>query len=444
MPARGRSLWLTLHLWLGLLLGLWFALVGATGTLLVYREPLDRWLDPELLTARAPGPPLPPQTIVAAATERFGHVERIRLPAAPGDVYRLQVRTEPSWRVDIDRLEATFDPATGALLGSRPTEALGLSSPLLLRTLYEFHRNVLLGEPGSNLVGIAGFALLASAVTGLVLAWPRRRADWARLLRINLRAHATRIAFDAHRAGGALAALLLVLATVTGSTLVYTNYANYARDLVGLFSRVESFPTVPWRGAPPDGPAPLGVLIERAQRAYPQHALVEIRMPTGQWTGYEFPLRAASDIHRQGDTILHVHPASGEVLVERSDATRSAGEAFMHWLHSLHTGSAFGRGGLLAMAAAGAAPLAAAGGHRPVGVAAQEARRAHRRRQADRARRVRVARAVRAVADVPPMAITRRDRRWRWPAWLPSWRAAPRPASGPSRPPGRGSSRAPA
>ncbi|MCE2971189.1 MAG: PepSY domain-containing protein, partial [Burkholderiales bacterium] len=149
MPARGRSLWLTLHLWLGLLLGLWFALVGATGTLLVYREPLDRWLDPELLTARAPGPPLPPQTIVAAATERFGHVERIRLPAAPGDVYRLQVRTEPSWRVDIDRLEATFDPATGALLGSRPTEALGLSSPLLLRTLYEFHRNVLLGEPGS-------------------------------------------------------------------------------------------------------------------------------------------------------------------------------------------------------------------------------------------------------------------------------------------------------
>ncbi|MFN7571713.1 MAG: PepSY-associated TM helix domain-containing protein [Betaproteobacteria bacterium] len=354
MPARGRSLWFTLHLWLGLILGLWFALVGATGTLLVYREPLDRWLNPELLTSRGNGPALPAQAIVAAATERFGHVERIRLPAAAGEVYRLQVRTEPGRRVGVYRLEAMFDPATGALLGSRPTEALGLSPPLLLRTLYEFHRNVLLGEPGSNLVGIAGFALLASALSGIALAWPRRRADWARLLRISLRANATRITFDAHRAGGALAALLLVLATITGSTLVYT---NYVRDLVGLFSRVESFPTVPWRGAPQDGPAPLGVLIERVQRAYPQHALVEIRMPAGQWTGYEFLLRAAGDIHRHGDTILRVHPTSGEVLVERSDATRSPGEAFMHWLHPLHTGSAFGRGGLLAMAVAGSAPL---------------------------------------------------------------------------------------
>jgi uncharacterized iron-regulated membrane protein len=247
-----------------------------------------------------------------------------------------------------------YDPATGALLGSRPTEALGLSPPLLLRTLYEFHRNVLLGEPGTNIVGIAGFALLASALSGLVLAWPRRRDDWARLLRINLRAHATRIAFDTHRAGGALAALLLLLATVTGSTLVYL---NYVRELVGVFSRVQSFPTVPWRDAPQDGPAPLGVPIERVQRMYPGHAIVEVRMPAGQLTGYEFLLRAAGDIHRHGDTLLWVHPASGEILVERSDATRSGGEAFMHWLHPLHTGSGFGAGGLLAMAVAGAAPL---------------------------------------------------------------------------------------
>jgi len=48
---------------------------------------------------------------------------------------------------------------------------------------------------------------------------------------------------------------------------------------------------------------------------------------------------------------------TGEILVERSDRTRSAGESFMHWLFPLHTGSAFGSVGLLIMCIAGVMPL---------------------------------------------------------------------------------------
>jgi uncharacterized iron-regulated membrane protein len=67
-----------------------------------------------------------------------------------------------------------FAPVSGRLLGQRPLEKLGLSPPLLLKTIYEFHRNVLLGTAGSNIVGIAGFLLLGSAITGFVVAWPRK------------------------------------------------------------------------------------------------------------------------------------------------------------------------------------------------------------------------------------------------------------------------------
>jgi uncharacterized iron-regulated membrane protein len=161
-----------------------------------------------------------------------------------------------------------IDPVSGALLGQRSAQTMSLSPRYAMQTVYEFHRNVLLGETGSNIVGIAGFLLLASAISGIVLALPRSRAAWRRLLAINLRASATRIAFDTHRSAGTLIALLLVLATVTGSTLVYL---NYVRDLVNVFSKVESFPTVPFRLST-DEPKTLDTLVATVRRAHPQRA----------------------------------------------------------------------------------------------------------------------------------------------------------------------------
>lgn len=354
-PAREprRSRWFSIHRWLGIVLGLWFVLVGLTGAILVYEEPIDAWLNPDLLVTSSRGPHLAPGVIAARAREHgFPHVERIRLPQAEGEVYRLLVRTTDR-RIRNPRDEAMFDPVTGALLGQRSAQTMSLAPRFAMQTIYEFHRNVLLGEPGSNIVGIAGFLLLASAITGIVLALPRSRAAWRRLLAINLRASATRIAFDTHRSAGTLIAVLLVLATVTGSTLVYL---NYVRELVSVFSKVASFPTVPFRMST-DAPQPLDTLVSTVRNAHPQRAITEIRVPAGQMSGYQFYLRSPGDQYRLGDTLLWVHPGTGEILVERSDRTRNAGETLMHWLFPLHSGTAFGGVGMAAMFATGIAPL---------------------------------------------------------------------------------------
>ncbi len=346
---RSASRWFSVHRWLGILLGLWFALVGLTGAILVYEEPIDAWLNPDLLTARAQGPMLGPGEILARArAESLGHVERLRIPQAQGEVYRLLVRSHPTRRIGNPRIEAMFDPASGALLGTRSAEQRSLAPRYALQTIYEFHRNVLLSEPGSNIVGVAGFLLLASAISGIVLAWPRQRTGWSRLLAVNLRASVTRIAFDAHRSLGSLVALLLVLATLTGVTLVYT---NYVRDLVSVFSKVESFPTIPFRQST-DETLPLDRLLATVRQAFPQQSITEIRIPFGQMTGMQFYLRAPGDEYRLGDTIAWVHPGSGEILVERT-----AGETFMHWLFPLHSGSAFGPAGMVAMFLTGLAPI---------------------------------------------------------------------------------------
>src|SRR5262245_47245910 len=107
-PAvRGsRSAWRVLHRWLGLYLGTWFALVGLTGSVLVYEDEIDAWLNPKLLTEPRSGPWLHPQDILARAADAFpaGHVERLRPPAAPGQVYRLVIRVAPHMRAESDRV----------------------------------------------------------------------------------------------------------------------------------------------------------------------------------------------------------------------------------------------------------------------------------------------------------------------------------------------------
>ncbi len=353
---RDQRLWFSVHRWLGIVLGTWFALVGLTGSLLVFEDPVDAWLNPALLKTSGRGAVLPPEAILSRASDEYplGITERLRLPRAPGEVYRLQMRTSLGRGARDERIEAMFDPFSGALLGARGTETLGLSSRYLLKTVYEFHRNVLLGTFGSNIVGIAGFLLLGSAITGLVTAIPKKRSGWARLIWVNLRASATRIVFDIHRSLGAVFLVLLLLTTVTGATLVYL---NYVRDLVSVFSKVATFPTVPWRTGSRDEMVSFASIMGTVRAAYPDRTITEIHIPNKPTAGYLFYLHRGGDKYRLGDTIAWVHPASGEILVERSDRTRNGGETLMHWLFPLHSGTAFGTTGMVAMCLTGLTPL---------------------------------------------------------------------------------------
>jgi uncharacterized iron-regulated membrane protein len=353
--VRARSKWFTVHRWIGIGLGVWFALVGLSGAILVFEDSIDAWLNPRLLTTSARGSHLSAQTIVERAESAYplGLVEKIRFPAAEGEVYRLTMRVKPR-RVGAERIEAMFDPVNGKFLGARSLESLGIAAPDLLRTLYEFHRNVLLGNAGSNIVGIAGLLLLTSAITGFVLAAPRTRAALRRIVWINPRTSATRIAYDFHRSTGIVFAITLLLATLTGATLVYV---NYVRDLVSVFSEVAPFPTVPWEKQRANEPLQLDRVIANVRQRFPEHTLLEVHGSPRQMAGHLYYLKRAGDVHRLGDTIAWINPLSGEMIIERSPRTRTAGEGFMHWLFPLHSGTAFGTPGQIAMCLTGIVPM---------------------------------------------------------------------------------------
>lgn len=354
--ADSRALWRKLHRWLGLYIGAWFGLVGLSGSLLVYEDEIDAFLNPQLLTDPRHGAVLAPHVLLERVAEAFplAKAERIRPPRGPGEVYRVTLRIAPHMRTGSPRAEAMFSAISGELLGSREADTIGITRPYWMHTLYEFHRNVLLGNFGSNIVGIAGLLLMTSALSGFRVAWPGNRSGWRRLIGIKLRAGATRVLFDVHRSSGVLLFVLLMLATVTGSTLVYV---NYARDIVSVFSPVAPFPVIPWReNRMGDWPS-FESIVARIGNDYPAHRVAEIHLPSKPTAGYLFYLKHDGDLHRLGDTIVWVHPGSGEILFERSARNRSKGESVMHSLYPLHTGSMFGAAGKVAMCITGLAML---------------------------------------------------------------------------------------
>lgn len=114
---------------------------------------------------------------------------------------------------------------------------------------------------------------------------------------------------------------------------------------------------VPWRETPPDDWRSFERIASGVRAQYPHHFMREIHVPSEPTAGYLFYLKQPGDVHRLGDTIVWVHSASGEILFERSARSRTAGESLMHWLYPLHSGTAFGAAGKIAMFITGFAML---------------------------------------------------------------------------------------
>ena len=143
---RFRPVLKWLHLWLGLSVGLVFAVVSLTGTVLVFQSELLLAAHPELERERLPPLALQGHALarIVAGAEESG-IRSIDLPSP-----RL-----PAWQAFAAQGERHyFDPANGELLLVRNT---GNDAVMWMRDL---HTHMLAGEAGEQLLGAYGIVSL--------------------------------------------------------------------------------------------------------------------------------------------------------------------------------------------------------------------------------------------------------------------------------------------
>jgi uncharacterized iron-regulated membrane protein len=249
-----RSTLLFMHRWLGLTIGIVFAIASTTGAVLVYQPELNRLLTGGPAFATTPG------RIPVAELER-----RVR-EAEPGSVIR-QVR----WPVDGGPITVQFeqggrpgrlfiDPGGGQVLQPRPQSRL-------LLALRRVHVNMLIGRPGNRVVVWVTMISLVSLLLGVILWWPG-----VRRLRNGFRIRRKRgwylFTFDLHGATGIIAFPLLVLITFTGVVLHYPSIIGPIDRLLGgeTLDRTEPWTLPPQANESPPMESAMDASLERIVR----------------------------------------------------------------------------------------------------------------------------------------------------------------------------------
>lgn len=176
-PTQGRRFYLAAwrwHFYAGVCVLPFVFILATSGLAMLVSEPLDRYLQRDLLTVTARGTPLSATEQVAGVAALYPQADlaTIRLAASAAESTRIDVAPKHaaaahSSHGESETITVFVDPYSGAILGELDSD----------RTLYAWakalHGTLLLGTIGDYLIEIAaGFGVLLIA-SGVYLWWPR-------------------------------------------------------------------------------------------------------------------------------------------------------------------------------------------------------------------------------------------------------------------------------
>jgi uncharacterized iron-regulated membrane protein len=310
-----------LHRWTGGIAGLLLAVIGLSGTVLVWE---GAWIALPGAGDEVVSDPAALGASVAAALEEAPGLSRITFASEEIGLHQA---------IYADGSGAYF-AQDGALVDRWTTM---WERPELW--LFDLHHYMFMGEFGKNLTGVLGLLLLAFAVTGLILWWRTRRTFRFRLWPARM----TRSAIvRQHRDIGAVAAPLLILSAATGAMMIFPAISTVLT--APWASPGKSSPDLPTDLAPAGPEADWATLMTNAQAAFPGAAPRRLMFPAKPGAPLTLRLRQPFEWTPNGRTYVWLDPASGAVLATDDPASGDMASAIAEKYYPLHAGKV---GGLL-------------------------------------------------------------------------------------------------
>lgn len=308
-----RARWLRLHKYLGLAMAPLLLVQAVTGMLLLYRGPLERWIDPSAMASHGNGRPISPGTAVAEAERAMpGYtIARLFAPDAKDGTYIAQL-TDAHGR----KAYASIDPAGGAVLRSGSLWGFPVEAAL------QIHYALLAGKPGMTIILLDALALLAMAGSGLAFWWPRKgpisrhlSIRWSLSFRLLLR--------QLHRTTGVLLSLMLGFMALTGLLIVVPDLLDDGAPAL----------TRPLASA-----AAIDSSLRIAQSAFPGSVLHDVRLAGDRLTAnFKAPERNPRAVHSAIVTLVRPH------IINATRAEQNG--ALWMTILPLHAGNSFGPAG---------------------------------------------------------------------------------------------------
>lgn len=363
-----RSLFVKVHLYLSLFLGVIFLIVGITGSVIVFDDALDAMINPELFTVSDYGDGHRKSMSEILASAKMAYPDKpaalMYPPKEKEGVFVVSFKTPkahcgagmPKCCGGFDWFQVMVNPYTAEVLGKRDRNTYGVDRAHLIKTIYELHSSLLLGGTGRTIVGLSGIAWLIIVLSGIYLWWPRN-GKFKRALKLKSDGNSVRFNLDLHRVSGIYTAIILVVVTFTG---VYLIFPEYIKPVVKVFSPLEKTPKdlTSIRMAQDAKPIAIEDAVKIANRAFPNATLSHIGLPIDAEDTYKIYKRQESEVRKtKGKTTIWIDQYSGKVLLVKDPLNVSAGQSFINWQFPLHSGEALGMTGRLMIFASGIVTL---------------------------------------------------------------------------------------
>jgi len=275
---RPQNVWLRravfqVHLWSGIILGIYVFLVCLSGSAVVFRNDLYDLLFAKTRVAVSGNPLTRDQMTQAAQRAYPGYtvrtIHRGRFPTEATDILLVK-----GWRHK-DRL---FDPYQG--------RDIGPSVEIYYRMLHfasDLHGNLLFGAAGLQANAVGGFLISTMCVTGMVVWWPGI-ANWRRGMTLHRDVGWKRFNWDLHSAIGIWMAAFVLLWGITGSYLVFPVPFEKAVNRVFPLKQYRPIPEAALGHKSPGSTA--GVRLIRVaddDEPIPQRSRAPIQRSFGDW-----------------------------------------------------------------------------------------------------------------------------------------------------------------
>jgi uncharacterized iron-regulated membrane protein len=346
-----RQIWLCVHLWLGLVLGLFLSIFGITGSILVFHAEIDELLNPTLLTIAQPvgNPDYKSLSDIFQAgilSIPKGSLEFADYPRNSEAVFKLSF-TEELATDQTQSWEVYVDPYRANVIGKRLiSDSNSLFPKTFINFIFKLHYALLIKshDVSTVVVGLSSALLIISVLTGLIVWWPLT-GRWYQALTVKPKSGSVRFNYDLHKVTGFYASLVILPVLFSGIYMVLPH---------NVVPVLELFSPVTYRYWFQSTPTPDAEPITMAQAV----AIADNRYPTGRpdWiygattTDSTYTV-CKNGVEESGSNLQRrcvvMDRYSGKILDVDDPAIGTAGEAFTQWQWPLHSGQAFGWTGRL-------------------------------------------------------------------------------------------------
>lgn len=323
LRARLRRAVFVIHLWLGLSVGLLFAVVSASGSAIVYRREMDAVQRPYLGYVS-----VPPGAKKLAIEDLQAKLRHEYPQAKSSDLNTLLFASSEQGAITtyVDGGMIAVDPYDGH------TYAKISDGKSLAGWFKDLHVELLAGEKGEIVNGWAAVVSCLILLSGLWLWWPHTRRQIRMRLTVKRGVSLRRTLYDLHNALGFWTLAILFVVTFTGVGLVFNQaFQTFVFAKTGTTRRPA--PKIVPQGERRSPEA----LFQTALAAVPDGKPIFITVPTAPAQPFQamFQRRGAGFFPY---VTVKIDPYRGEIVDLDDDANATFGRKIMRQVAVLHFG----------------------------------------------------------------------------------------------------------